>query len=165
MTREQRSRCMSRIRGQNTGPELLVRRALWRLGLRYRVRSKLAGRPDLVFGPRRIAVFIDGCFWHACPEHGVKPKANGRFWREKLGANIQRDRRTTATLREAGWTVLRFWEHEVERDLEDVLARIGKALRRSGRPATGASKERSRSAPKSAASPQGRSVPRRSGRR
>lgn len=128
MTSEQRSRCMSRIRGRDTTPELIVRRALWQRGLRYRLRTKLPGRPDMVFGPCGVAVFIDGCFWHACPEHGVKPKANARFWREKLAANVQRDLRATATLREAGWAVLRFWEHEVERDLGGVVARIEEAL-------------------------------------
>ncbi len=91
MTTAQRSRCMSRIRGRDTHPELLVRKALWRRGFRFRLKNRLPGRPDIVFGSAKVAVFIDGCFWHACPEHGVKPSANARFWHSKLEGNVQRD--------------------------------------------------------------------------
>lgn len=120
---------MSRIRGGDTTPELLVRRALWKRGLRYRVRTRLPGRPDIAFGPCRVEVFIDGCFWHSCPKHGVKPKGNARFWRDKLNANVERDARATAALRQDGWLVLRVWEHDVERDLGKVVGRISRVLR------------------------------------
>lgn len=130
MTREQRSRCMSRIRGRNTQPELTLRRALWREGLRYRVHPALPGRPDLVFVGSMVAVFVDGCFWHACPEHATSPATNAQFWRDKIGRNVQRDRKVDAVLRGEGWTVFRCWEHEVERSLATVVSRIKKTLRR-----------------------------------
>jgi len=86
------------------------------MGLRFRVDSPpLDGnrrRADIVFRRERVAVFVDGCFWHSCPEHGTRPKENAAWWAEKLEQNRRRDADTTRTLREAGWTVLRFWEHE-----------------------------------------------------
>ncbi len=115
---------MSRIRGKNTKPELLLRKALWRKGARYRLHYKIPGRPDIVFVGKRIAVFVDGCFWHGCPEHGVSPKTNAAFWRKKIRGNVERDRRITEELRRDGWTVLRFWEHEVRDDLEGVVSKV-----------------------------------------
>ncbi len=86
-----RSQQMSRIRGGNTNPERIVARALWAAGLRYRLRlSRLAGRPDIVFTGARLAVFIDGCFWHGCPEHYVRPRSRSVFWRRKLRENVAR---------------------------------------------------------------------------
>src|SRR5687768_6561576 len=108
MTPEQRSRCMSRIRGSDTIPELLVRRGLWQRGLRFRKKTRLPGRPDVVFPTEQVAVFIDGCFWHACRLHGVMPSNNEAFWREKITANVRRDRSNTRALSTAGWIVLRF---------------------------------------------------------
>lgn len=79
-------------------------------------------RPDIVFTRHKLAVFVDGCFWHSCPEHATMPKANREWWEAKLTANVERDRRHTAELEEAGWTVLRFWEHEpVGRAAETVV--------------------------------------------
>lgn len=124
MTPTQRSVCMSRIRGKNTKPELLLRRALWGRGARYRLHYKLSGRPDIVFVGKRIVVFVDGCFWHGCPEHGSSPKTNADFWRNKIHGNMERDARITEKLRMEGWTVLRFWEHEVHGDLEGVVSKI-----------------------------------------
>lgn len=129
LTPEQRRRCMSRVKNRNTEPELRLRRALWAAGLRYRLRYKLQGKPDLVFVSHRLAVFVDGCFWHGCPEHATQPKANGGFWREKLAENVQRDRRVNAALEVASWRVLRFWEHEVERDVDQAVQRIIQALK------------------------------------
>lgn len=107
---------MKANRRRNTQPELRVRRLLHSAGLRYRVdyapdRANLRRRADIVFTRRRIAVFIDGCFWHGCPEHFIPPKANAEYWVPKIATNIRRDRDTDRRLREAGWTVLRFWEH------------------------------------------------------
>lgn len=124
MTPEQRSRCMSRIRGSDTQPEMLVRRLLWGCGLRYRTKTRLPGRPDIVFPTEHVAVFIDGCFWHCCPEHGAKPSTNAAFWRKKLSGNVERDRRTQRLLSADGWVVLRFWEHDVDRRLKSVVERI-----------------------------------------
>lgn len=116
MTPAQRSRCMSRIKGRNTGPELCLRRALWIKGYRYRLKVSLLGQPDLVFVGKRLVIFVDGCFWHGCPDHGVRPKSNQQFWHTKIRGNIERDARVTASLEAQGWRVLRVWEHDIEAD-------------------------------------------------
>ncbi|MEV8522652.1 very short patch repair endonuclease [Streptomyces sp. NPDC052000] len=107
---------MSRQGTRDTAPELAVRKLLHAAGLRYRVNVPVPGMPrrtiDIVFGSAKIAVFLDGCFWHGCPQHATQPKANAEWWRAKLEKNIARDRETTEHLTAAGWTVLRFWEHE-----------------------------------------------------
>jgi DNA mismatch endonuclease, patch repair protein len=109
-----RSEQMARIRGADTSPELQLRSLLWRNGLRYRLHVKdLPGRPDLVVGSRRVAVFVDGCFWHGCPEHYVRPRSRASFWGRKLRGNVERDCRQDAQLVSLGWTVVRLWEHEV----------------------------------------------------
>ncbi len=130
-TSEGSRRSMKSNRGRDTSPELAVRRLLHASGLRYRVDfAPLGGRrrADIVFTRKRIAVFIDGCFWHGCPIHATRPKANADYWGPKLDRNIERDRETTATLESAGWTVLRFWEHESP---EDVATAIVSAIRAS----------------------------------
>lgn len=103
-------------RSRDTSPELAVRRLLHAAGLRYRVdyrpEPSLRRTADIVFTKRRVAVFLDGCFWHACPEHGTAARSNASYWSEKLRRNVARDADTTARLEAAGWTVLRFWEHE-----------------------------------------------------
>jgi DNA mismatch endonuclease (patch repair protein) len=129
LTPRQRSHCMSRIRGRNTGPELAVRKGLWALRLRYRIHYAIPGRPDIVFPRARVAVFIDGCFWHGCALHGVKPKTNRDFWNQKIRKNRVRDRKVTQILKSDGWSVLRFWEHEVELNASKVTAMIAKAVR------------------------------------
>lgn len=116
--------------GANTAPERLLRSRLHALGLRYRVnlRMTVSGvrtRPDIAFTRRRVAVFVDGCFWHGCPEHGSWPKSNAEFWREKIEGNARRDREQDEALREAGWDVIRVWEHE---DVDDAVTRITAAL-------------------------------------
>ena len=109
-------RRMQHQRMRDTAPELALRRALHALGLRYRVdRAPLAGlrrRADVVFGPARVAVFVDGCFWHSCPEHGNAPRTNAAWWGEKLARNQARDRDTDERLAAAGWLPVRVWEHE-----------------------------------------------------
>ena len=108
---------MKANRRTDTKPELALRHALHRLGYRYRkdYRLDLASgrrvRPDIAFTARKVAVFVDGCFWHACPEHGSKPKANEWYWGPKLIRNVERDRINDAALILAGWTVVRLWEH------------------------------------------------------
>lgn len=101
---------------RDTAPELALRRVLFARGLRYRVDASilpgLRRRADVVFPRERVAVFMDGCFWHACPQHGNAPKTNSAWWAEKLAANAARDQHTDMLLQEAGWRVLRFWEHE-----------------------------------------------------
>jgi DNA mismatch endonuclease (patch repair protein) len=115
---------MSTLRTTGTGPERALRRELYRRGLRYRVNvATIPGRPDIALTRVRIAVFVDGCFWHGCPEHAVAPKANADWWRSKLDANVTRDRRTEEHLRETGWIVIRAWEHENPTDVADVIER------------------------------------------
>lgn len=107
---------MRRQRRRDTVPELALRRELHRRGLRYRVEvSPIPGTPfraDVVFGPSRVAVFVDGCFWHGCTEHGVTPKNNREWWLKKLTTNTERDRRVDQLLDTHGWLALRVWEHE-----------------------------------------------------
>jgi DNA mismatch endonuclease, patch repair protein len=120
---------MGRIRSTDTTPELRLRRRLWAEGLRYRLGIKTpGGRPDLVFPGVRIAVFIDGCFWHGCPRHYVSPRTSIDFWARKLVENVERDRRQTLALEDGGWTVLRFWEHEVWEELDVVVTSVRRAL-------------------------------------
>lgn len=113
-----RSRNMAAIRRTDTAPELRVRSELHRRGYRFRkdLRLKLGGgatpRPDVVFTRWKVAVFIDGCFWHACPEHSAPPRNNTNYWGPKLEGNVARDRRYDAALSAAGWLVIRAWEHE-----------------------------------------------------
>jgi DNA mismatch endonuclease (patch repair protein) len=107
---------MSRQARRDTKPELELRRRLHHLGYRYRVNHPLPGLPrrraDLTFTARHVAVFVDGCFWHGCPEHATSPRNNGEWWAQKLAGNVARDRDTDRVLRDAGWEVIRIWEHE-----------------------------------------------------
>ena len=118
-------------RRTDTKPELALRRALHRLGYRYRkdyrldLESGRRVRPDIAFTARKVAVFVDGCFWHACPEHGSKPRANEWYWGPKLIRNVERDRVTDAALILAGWTVIRLWEHV---PLDEAVATVVTAL-------------------------------------
>jgi DNA mismatch endonuclease, patch repair protein len=100
---------------RDTPCELAIRSAVHRLGLRFRVDWQLPGtrrRADLAFVSARVAVFVDGCFWHGCPQHATWPKANASWWRTKLKGNVKRDRDTDTRLSDSGWKVMRFWEHE-----------------------------------------------------
>lgn len=115
-------------RGRDTKPELAVRSLVHRMGLRYRVDyaplQGLRRRADLVFTRRKIAVFIDGCFWHGCPDHWTAAATNTEFWVSKVVVNTARDRDTDARLGSAGWTVLRFWEHEDPQYVADSIGRV-----------------------------------------
>lgn len=121
---EQRRRCMSRVKSTNTKPEMSLRKALWAAGLRYRLRYDLVGKPDIVFVSAKLAVFVDGCFWHGCPEHATSPKTNQEFWAAKLQKNMERDLSVNQQLKEMGWRVLRIWQHEVEKDVDQVVRRV-----------------------------------------
>jgi DNA mismatch endonuclease (patch repair protein) len=119
---------MRRNPRRDTVPERAVRSELHRRGLRFRkdLPLRVPGRvvrPDVVFTRARLAVFVDGCFWHRCPKHGNVPRANGDYWRPKLERNVARDRAVDAALGEVGWRVLRAWEHEPPSTVADrVLA-------------------------------------------
>lgn len=120
---------MARIRSRHTTPEKLLRSALWRSGLRYRLHMRTpVGRPDIVFVRQKIAIFIDGCFWHGCPRHYVRPQTREDFWSNKLIENVTRDRRQTLELENQGWLVIRVWEHEVFENLQSIVSVVQKTL-------------------------------------
>lgn len=118
-------RRMRNQRQHSTGPELALRRVLHARGLRYRVNrpavTALRSRPDIIFSGPRVAVYIDGCFWHSCPKHGTLARTNHSWWAAKLAANTRRDREADRQLRASGWTVLRFWEHEDPLTCADIV--------------------------------------------
>lgn len=120
---------MSRVKNRDTTLEVRFRKVLWARGLRYRLSRKLFGKPDLVFVSAKVAVFIDGCFWHACPIHGQEPKTNSDFWSDKLTKNKLRDQKVNAGLAELGWTVVRFWEHELKEDAERCANELTKTVK------------------------------------
>lgn len=114
----------------DTTPEVAVRSALWRAGLRFRkdfsipVPGSRPVRADVAFPRERVAVFVDGCFWHACPEHGTRPTVNADYWLPKLERNVARDRLVDEALTEQGWLVLRAWEHEAPNDVAQRVVRV-----------------------------------------
>lgn len=130
LTPVQRSYCMSQIKGKNTKSEVAMRKALWGLGYRYRIRNRLPGKPDLVFISLKTVVFIDGCFWHKCPDHFVQPKTRAQFWLDKIDGNVARDQRNNVVLRSEGWKVVRIWEHEIKESLENAVGRVVAVLKK-----------------------------------
>lgn len=124
LTPKQRSYCMSRIKGKDTRPEMKVRSALHKKGLRFRKHVKdLPGKPDIVFRKAKVAVFIDGDFWHGYRFPAWEDKVSD-FWKKKITGNRKRDVRNHRKLRSKGWKVIRLWQHEVERDFETCIDRI-----------------------------------------
>lgn len=127
------SRVMSANRGKDTGPEIALRKALWAAGLRgFRVNLKdLPGRPDIVFTKRRLAIFVHGCFWHRCPIcQTCTPKSHERFWAEKFERNVSRDARNLDELKTQGWRTIVVWECELKDDIDGIVRRIGRDIRR-----------------------------------
>jgi DNA mismatch endonuclease, patch repair protein len=124
---------MARVRRRGTEPELVLRKALWANQLRYRLNSKtkLPGSPDILFPGCRIAIFVDGCFWHGCPLHGTSPKTNSEFWAAKIQRNKSRDTEVDKRLIALGWTPLHIWEHEIKEDMQRVIKHIKKLLEKS----------------------------------
>ena len=126
---------MSKQRRSDTGPELAIRRELHRRGLRFRVGlapvKGLRRSADIAFTRVRVAVMVDGCFWHGCPEHGTAPKANATWWSKKLRANQERDLDTNRRMAEADWLVLRFWEHEDPIEVADSIVEAVTARRQT----------------------------------
>lgn len=122
-------------RGRDTGPEVALRSALHRHGLRFRKNMRLElgegrrVRPDIVFPGLRFAVFVDGCFWHGCQKHRSLPTSNAAFWRQKIEGTAQRDKLQAGWLGEAGWTVLRIWEHDVPDPAERLILELVSQLR------------------------------------
>ena len=126
-------RRMRNVRQRDTPGELALRRELHRLGLRYRLDVRLLRplprRADVVFFTAHVAVFVDGCFWHSCPEHGIIPKTNTAWWQAKLARTRERDAETVALLQEAGWAVVRMWEHDDPLTVAKTVHTIVKARR------------------------------------
>lgn len=128
------SAVMARIRKTDTGPELLLRQALRAVGLRgYRLYRPLPGRPDLSFGKERVVVFVDGCFWHQCPSCRI-PIPRTPYWQNKIARNVERDHENDLALRALGWTVLRYWEHDIRHDPGRTARRVKGLLRRRQAP-------------------------------
>lgn len=121
---------MSRQAVRDTAPEMALRRALHAAGARYRVHrrplAEMRVTADIVFTKAKVAVFVDGCFWHCCPIHGTRPKTNAGWWAAKLDRNVERDREADRRLASNGWTVIRVWEHEIA---DEAAERVLKAVR------------------------------------
>lgn len=129
LTKEQRSYNMSNIRGKNTGPEVKLRKLLWSAGIRgYRIHYKLPGKPDIVFTKKKIAIFIDGCFWHKCPICFQEPETRKEFWMKKILSNIDQDVKVNTQLKEMEWTVIRIWEHEIKKNPSSIIETIREKL-------------------------------------
>lgn len=124
MSKKARSRTMSKIRSKNTKIEMIIRKTLWKKGYRYRVHTKLKGKPDIVFPKYRMAIFIDGCFWHKCPKCYKEPQSNRAYWIPKIERNAVRDKENEAYLKNAGWKIIRIWEHEVKKNTDKCIRRI-----------------------------------------
>jgi len=130
LTPEQRKLNMSCIRAKNTGPEVKLRKLLYAEGVRgYRIHYKLPGKPDIVFTKKRIAIFIDGCFWHKCPDCFQEPETRKEFWMKKIQSNIDRDKRVNEQLKNDAWTIVRIWEHEIRKDPDNTVKKILLLLR------------------------------------
>jgi DNA mismatch endonuclease (patch repair protein) len=126
---ETRSKNMAAIRSRNTGIEVRLRKALWASGIRgYRLHYQLPGKPDVVFPRSRLAIFVDGCFWHRCPKCFQMPKTRLDYWTPKIAHNVARDAFISQTLQSEGWKVLRFWEHEIHHDLATCIQRVSGAI-------------------------------------
>lgn len=126
---------MSRQRAKDTAIEVALRKALHRMGLRFRIHlrpiKEVRREADIVFTRAQVAIFVDGCFWHGCPTHATWPKNNQEFWREKIEGNRRRDTDTDEKLSDRGWTVVRVWEHESTESAADRIAALIKAPQRS----------------------------------
>jgi len=129
-TKEKRSYVMSRVKSKNTGLELKLRKELWKKGYRFRVHYKIKGNPDVVFPKQKLAIFIDGDFWHGYNWEKLKPKLKNEFWINKIKNNKGRDKKNNKILRKEGWEVIRFWGHEILKSLNKSVAQIEKALSR-----------------------------------
>ena len=134
LTKEQRRKNMQSIKSSDSKSELLLRQKLWNLGYRYRRNyTKLIGKPDIVFVKSKIAVFIDGEFWHGFEwdKNKLKLDTNKTYWIKKIERNIERDKEVNTTLTKAGWRVLRFWEKDIKKDITQCLHLIIKELEHS----------------------------------
>jgi DNA mismatch endonuclease (patch repair protein) len=130
LTPAQRQLNMSHIRAKNTGPEVKLRKLLWAEGVRgYRIHCEIPGKPDIVFTKKKLAIFVDGCFWHKCPVCFQEPETRKEFWMKKIQSNVDRAARVNEQLQADGWTVIRIWEHEIRKAPDTVVEKILKILK------------------------------------
>ena len=130
-TTPERSKLMRKIKSTNTKPEIILRKTLWKFGIRYRLNvPKLSGKPDIVITKQKLVIFVDGEFWHGYNWDEKKPKikSNHDYWIKKIEGNMQRDIINVEKLQSMGYTVLRFWEHEIKKDLQGCLSKIFEIL-------------------------------------
>lgn len=128
LTKEQRRKNMKAIKSISE-LETRVSRELWKNGYRYRRNTKnLVGKPDISIKKYKVAIFIDSCFWHQCPEHANMPKTNADFWKKKLERNKERDKEVNRNYKENGWNIKRIWEHEVKNDLDKVIVELSEFI-------------------------------------
>jgi len=127
---EKRSEIMKRVKSTDTSIEIKLRKELWRNGVRgWRTHSKnVPGKPDIIFRKKKVAIFIDGCFWHGCPVCDRSPKSGNAYWENKISRNMARDRKYNELLINNGWLVIRLWEHEVTKDLTGCISKILAAI-------------------------------------
>ena len=131
-----RSQIMARVKRRDTSPERVLRSSLHAAGLRFRVDRRIEGiHADIVFPTAKVAIFVDGCFWHSCPVHATTPKSNTSYWLPKLEENRRRDLRQTTSLRRFGWLVIRIWEHDCRLPTHRLIKRIVGAITKRLRPA------------------------------
>jgi DNA mismatch endonuclease (patch repair protein) len=131
LSKEDRRKTMQHIRSKGTKIEETISKALWKKGVRFRRHQKdLPGKPDFSIKKYKLAVFLDSCFFHGCPEHAVIPKTNTEYWTAKMERNQKRDRKVNEMYKEMDWTVLRFWEHEVKKNKDDVVNTIVNAIKK-----------------------------------
>jgi DNA mismatch endonuclease (patch repair protein) len=129
LSKEQRSKLMASVKGSNTDLERKLRLSLWSAGIKgYRVNYKIRGTPDIYFPKSKLAIFVDGCFWHRCPKCYTKPKTNVAYWEKKVEENVKRDREVNSYLRQSGYRVIRIWEHEIRNSKDSAVERIAAEL-------------------------------------
>lgn len=129
LSKEKRSKVMASIKDKDTKPELLLRKHLWARGMRYRIHDKtIFGNPDISNKKMKLAIFVDGCFWHGCERCYRKPKSNVLFWKNKLARNMKRRMKVKIVLKNDGWRVLEFWEHQINQKPEYVAQQIARNL-------------------------------------
>lgn len=124
LSQANRRKNMKNIRSKNTKMELKIRSLLHKRGLRFRIHTKLIGKPDIVFPSKRVVIFLDSCFFHKCHYHYIQPKSNLEYWKPKIARNKQRAKEVNNALRKQGWKVIRFWEHQVKKDTSKVIEKI-----------------------------------------